>query len=233
MTTFEGENLKGENNMPNKLNFLLKIFILLAGLSLFGISYFLFDKTNKLSSDLKDLKEDGRTRFSLGDKELVECGPECRKAVEEIVSSVVKITPTPTVTTKESSITSSATAKTQIVYIPLSGPVTTTSINWIDVPGTDTYIDLVNEYGKNATVSWDTFLKVAHGNGQAFARLFDVTNGISVNASEVTTINNVNTQQVSSENLNLWGGRNLYRVQIKSLNSFEVTFASGRIKISY
>jgi len=39
--------------------------------------------------------------------------------------------------------------------------------------------------------------------------------------------------QVISGGLSFWAGNNLYRVQLKSLNGFEVTFGSGRIKIIY
>ena len=92
---------------------------------------------------------------------------------------------------------------------------------------------LENDYGDGAKVSWEASLKVAHGNGKAFARLWDDTNKIAVDFSELTTTDNVDFEQVTSKYLPFWRGRNLYKVQIKSLNSFEVTYSGGRIKISY
>lgn len=76
-------------------------------------------------------------------------------------------------------------------------------------------------------------MKVAHGNGQAYARLFDVTHGIAVAGSEISTTNNSSYLRVNSGNLGLWAGRNVYRVQLKSLNSFEITYTGGRIRITH
>ena len=129
--------------------------------------------------------------------------------------------------------TNSSSLKGETTYIPLSGSFSTTSTDWYDLQGVEAYIDLEKEYGKGATVSWEGSLKVAHGNGQAFARLFDTTHGIAVSGSEISTTNNSDLKLVTSGNLNLWAGRNLYRVQIKSLNSFEVTYGGGKIKIAY
>jgi len=33
--------------------------------------------------------------------------------------------------------------------------------------------------------------------------------------------------------LSFWAGNNQYRIQLKSLNTFEATFGSGKIKIVY
>ena len=128
--------------------------------------------------------------------------------------------------------TTTITSAKNTAYIPLGGPITTTSMDWVDATGTDTYIDLINDYGKKTWVSWEANLKIADGNGQAFARLYDATNKIAVNGSEVSVTSSTSTQVISGQ-LSMWAGRNLYRVQIKSLNSFVATFVSGRIKINY
>ncbi|KKQ37362.1 MAG: hypothetical protein US53_C0020G0015, partial [Candidatus Woesebacteria bacterium GW2011_GWA1_37_7] len=118
-------------------------------------------------------------------------------------------------------------------YIPMGSSTIVTSTDWVDVPDSGVYIDLERDYGKSAKVSWEASLKVAHGNGKAFARLYDDTNKIAVDYSEITTENNVNFKQLSSGNLPFWRGRNLYKVQLKSLNSFEITYGGGKIKVSY
>lgn len=158
------------------------------------------------------------------------CGTECKK---EIAKEVAKLVPTPAAIKKETKLPVPAATQSRTAYIPLAGPITSTSTNWVDTAGTDVYIDLAGDYGQKAKVSWEASLSVAHGNGQAYARLFDVTHGIGVSGSEISTTNNAASQLVASGDLNLWAGRNLYRVQIKSLNSFEVTFGNGRIKIVY
>jgi len=163
------------------------------------------------------------------------CGENCKKIIEETVSkslstvsdipkeetkTIISITPAPTKT------------KTQTSYIPIIGPITTTSSSWYDAPGTDFYLN-IGDYGSKPYSTWEASLKVAHGNGTAYARLFDVTHGIAVNGSEITLTNNPSLTQVYSGSLNFWSANNLYRVQLKSLNTFEVTFGSGRVKIVY
>ncbi|OGM74644.1 hypothetical protein A2382_01660 [Candidatus Woesebacteria bacterium RIFOXYB1_FULL_38_16] len=134
---------------------------------------------------------------------------------------------------KTTTTTQTSTPSTQTSYISLGDTYTTTSTSWVDVPGSEVYIDLVNDYSQKATVTWSASLKVAHSNGQAFARLYDATNKIALINSELTTINNAAYSQVTSGNLALWRGKNLYKIQVKSLNSFETTVTGGRIKITY
>lgn len=120
----------------------------------------------------------------------------------------------------------------ETTYLPITGLITTTSTDWYDAPGTEFYLNTA-DYGTKPYLTWEASLKVAHGNGTAFARLYDVTHGIAVNGSEVLVANKTDLTQSYSGSLNFWANNNLYRVQLKSLNSFEVTFGGGRIKIIY
>jgi len=159
----------------------------------------------------------------------VGCDEDCRKLITQEVQKAIA--------------SASATPKTQVVYqtqvnhqtqfISLDTAGSTTNTNWEDIPGTDVVFDLANDYSQNAAVSWSASLKVANSNGQAFARLFDVTHGTAVDGSEISTTNNSDYKTATSGNLNLWSGKNTYRVQIKSLNSFVVTCTGGKIRISY
>lgn len=212
-----------------KYYFLIAIIFLAFGLWLLYqrvdlISKVLQQKYADFPQTVKELKE-------VQLQPVDECGDVCKKTIdEEVARAVATISATNQVTKLPSTQSS---LKGETTYISLSGPFTTTATDWYDLKGVEVYIDKDAEYGKNATVSWEASLKVAHGNGQAYARLFDTTHGIAVSGSEISTTNNADSKLVTSGNLNLWSGRNLYRVQIKSLNSFEVTFGGGRIKISY
>jgi len=201
------------------INFILTLLLIGAFFWLF-----VFRKPEQI---INNTNTDGSNNISYVDK----CGEDCKKQIEEIISKnkietikTVTITPAPVVIAK---------AKTQIAYIPIAGPITTTSSSWYDAPGTEFNLDLNTDYGKNTYANWQVFLKVAHGNGTAYARLYDVTNKIAVNGSEVKIENQSNLTQVESGRLSFWAGNNLYRVQLKSLNTFEVTFGSGRLKIVY
>lgn len=123
-------------------------------------------------------------------------------------------------------------ASKNITYISLGDNYSTTSTSWVDVPGSAVYINVEVDYGSGAKVSWESSIKVAHPNGKVFVRLFDDTNKIAVDYSEISSEEN-NYEQVSSGYLPFWKGRNLYKVQIKSLNGFEAFYTGGKIKIAY
>lgn len=210
-----------------KFYFLISIIISIAAIIL------LAKRVYKIETYLANLPT---VTTESGDKKVLTqnidtCGDECKRIINDTVGKAVS---TISGTTKSvvKTKTVPAPSQNQTAYIPLAGPITTTSTGWVDAIGTDVYIDLANDYGQKATVSWETFLSVVNGNGQAYARLFDVTHGIAVDGSEISTSSGTQTQ-VSSGGISLWAGQNLYRVQLKSLNSFVVTFGSGRIKINY
>ncbi len=150
-----------------------------------------------------------------------------RKYVDQSIASVSGSTK------KEVTYVAQKTTSQGVSYITMGNTYSTSSMIWKDVPGSETYIDLTGEYPSGAIGTWSASLKVAHGNGQAFARLYDATNTIAVDGSEISTTNNADYTQAISGNLAFWRGKNLYKVQIKSLNSFEVTYGSGKIKIAY
>lgn len=217
------------DNLEKYLKFYFIINIVVLSVSLL----FLFDRVYKVESYLagfsRQVSDDGKTQTLVQKVDV--CGEDCKKEVNDIVSKAVStISGTTKTIIQKEPVTEASSKKT--AYIPLSGPITTTSTDWVDAAGTDVYIDLANDYSKNATASWEGFLSIANGNGTTFARLYDATHKIAVNGSEISATSGTSTQ-VTSGALSFWAGRNLYRVQLKSLNSFVATFASGRIKISY
>lgn len=125
------------------------------------------------------------------------------------------------------------TSAKQTSFIAMGDTFTTTAMTWTDIPGSEVYVDLANDYSSDAYVTFSASLKVAHANGQAFARLYDDTNDIAVAASEVSVSNTATYTQQTSGPLALWRGNNLYKVQVKSLNSFEVTVSGAKLKITY
>ena len=149
------------------------------------------------------------------------------------VVTQVPVTPSPTPLRSPSSVGQAPTPIPQKVtsYVPFSGSFSTTNTDWTDVPGTSAYVDLKNNYNESAYVTFEASLKANPGS-TTYARLFDATHGFGVVGSEINTASTSSTL-VSSGKLNLWSGNNLYKVQIKSLNSFNVTFDSGRIKLVY
>ena len=166
---------------------------------------------------------------------LDKCGEDCKLQIDKKISeSIAAISENTNEVVKTKTITPAPVkAKAQTAYIPINGPISTTSGEWYDAPGTEFYLNFNTDYGKSAYANWDASLKVANGNGTAYARLYDITNKIGINGSEISISNKADLTQAISGALNFWSGNNQYRVQIKSLNKFEVTFGSGRVKIIY
>jgi len=212
------------------INFVLLIIIY----GFFSWFFFFEGYSNNIFSFQKE--EIGVNKESISEGCSKECREEIEKKVNESVSNIDL--ETKTIIEKETVKVVNATPfpetkDTQTVYLPITGPFGTTSTSWYDIPGTEFYLDYARDYGTDAYANWDVNLKIAHGNGTAYARLYDATNNIAVNGSEVSLSGNSDLEQISSGQLSFWNGRNLYRVQIKSLNGYEATFGSGRIKIRY
>ena len=160
------------------------------------------------------------------------CDSDCQKIIADEVARAVA---TLSATTRQVIINQAtgSSPKPQVSYIPLDGTYSTTNTDWTDAKGIEVSFDIARDYGSNAKVAWEASLRVANANGTAYARIYDATHGTAVDGSEISVVNNADYQRVSSGNLNLWAGRNVYRVQIKSLNSFNVDYTGGKIRISY
>lgn len=221
--------------MPKKENKLVKeitkrhlrdsvvhVFLIIITLLLVSSNAFLYSelKTVSVQKESQEQTIEQRAAFSA-------CDDECREKIkEEIISTLPQQTTTPTVVRQSIPTTSKTTS-----FIPLGVTTTTTSLDWVDVETSGFSLDLKQDYGEDAVVSFEAFLKVAHSNGKAYARLYDKTHGISVSGSEISIENTDTSTIVTTGNLPIWAGRNNYIVQIKSLNSFEVTYDGGRLKI--
>ena len=212
-----------------KLAFILLNILYICSISVLGLSVYRLSATKKEALQ----KGEGFTSNFKPEQTTVEnpntCDLVCEENIDEAISEAIATLSA----TKQEVVKYVQDTSVKTTYIPMGSSTIVTSTDWVDVPDSGVYIDLEKDYGKSAKVSWEASLKVAHGNGKAFARLYDDTNKIAVDYSEITTENNVNFKQLSSGNLPFWRGRNLYKVQLKSLNSFEITYGGGKIKVSY
>jgi hypothetical protein len=116
-------------------------------------------------------------------------------------------------------------------YIPIPGNGSTLENKWVDLTGTEFYIS-TDDYPSLIGAYFEANMKLTNGNGLAYLRLFDITAGVEVWGSEVST-NSQNFTSVSSGKLTIRNGTHLYRVQAKSLTADTTVFNSGRIKIIF
>lgn len=160
------------------------------------------------------------------------CDASCQK---EIADQVARVVATLSASPKVPALNPApvSTSKPQDSYIQISGSGSTKNTSWTDVVGTDFSFDVGRDFDKGAKFAWEGFLKVSDANGTAFARIFDVTHGIGVNGSDIYVDNKADFTRANSTNMNFWAGRNVYRVQIKSLNTLNVDYMGGKIRVSY
>lgn len=143
------------------------------------------------------------------------------------------VSPTPTATPRPTATPVPAPQYPKTAYLPLGGGGSTTSTDWVDVPNDAVWLDFANEYGTKARAYLEASVRIDSGSGTVSVRLLDTTHGIAVNGSEVSLDNTSMYQLVVSNPLTFWSGKNLYKVQIKSLNSSTVFLDSARIKVTY
>jgi len=203
------------------------LLVIIAGLALINLAAF----------DIVWLKNRGQEGI-LTPKELTPalttseadiCGPVCQETIaQEISGAMATISGEKAATTVVREAAPSA-SQPQAIYIPLGGGGSTTNRNWASVTSAEVYFD-VDNYPNFDKIYFEGFIRVKHGNGKVYARLYDVTHEIGVQGSEIEA-SSENYTRVESGSLNFWKGRNLYRVQIKSLNGYEAFFDSGRIRV--
>jgi hypothetical protein len=160
------------------------------------------------------------------------CGSECKKYIDEKIAGVVITTsvfPTPTAkpVTAAKSTTTQKTRREEILTIPGSG--SSLINNWTDLSGTEFYFD-TRDYPGLVEVYFEANMRLHNGNGVAYVRLFDITNGIAVVGGE----NNTTSQSdvwVKSQKVYFWAGRNLIRVQAKSLTADTAVYNQGKLRI--
>lgn len=211
-------------NLLKNLETIFKIFVLIC-LAVLSIELlFLNGRVNKISSLLN---LDNKKSVTVLTDQSFPTKSDVESLISSAISTISGVTPKP------SSIPSQTPKGDRIVYIPLGSSGSTQATSWTDVPNAEIWLNFNGEYGQKALAWWDAFLRVDNANGTTYARLFDVTHGIAVDGSTISVSSTATPTDVESENLRLWSGRNLYRVQIKSLNSSTAFFDSGRIKISY
>jgi len=116
-----------------------------------------------------------------------------------------------------------------VSYVNIPGSGETNKTSWEDLLGTDFYFDKA-EYVGLYNVTWEGSIKLFNGSGLGYVRLLDVTHGIAVVGSEVNTGNQSDTL-VSSGLMNLWSGKNLYRMQGKTNSSDKLIYNWGKLKI--
>jgi hypothetical protein len=147
--------------------------------------------------------------------------------LESTVISLQSATPVPTLSAARAPLPTGA---KHVTYLPINGQFNQLSYDWVDVPTSSFYFD-TKDYPGLVSVTFEANIKLFNGNGFAFARLYDVTHSAPIPGSQVQTGSQLDTI-VTSNPLTFLDGRNLIKVQIKSLTADTTYFNSARLIIT-
>ncbi len=156
------------------------------------------------------------------------CPEDCVSYIDQKINEAINSLPTPAAT-KETIIQAQPTPSSKVAYITIGGSSSTNSTSWADISGTDFYFDL-SDYPTTTGVRWEISLRSFLGGNKVYARLYDVTNKRAVDFSELFTDSGT-SELKRSQDLSIWRGSNLYRVQAKSSTGTPAYLDSPRLKV--
>ena len=116
-----------------------------------------------------------------------------------------------------------------VAYVTIPGSGRSNLFSWQDLTGTEFYFDKA-DYPGLVEVYFEANISLLNGNGRADVRLFDATHGIGVQGGEVES-NSQTAAIKTSGKLNFWSGKNLYRIQAKTLTADTTIYNYGRLRI--
>ncbi len=163
-----------------------------------------------------------------------QCGDSCKNYIDQAMQAkqakqALQASPTPTPATKIIYQTTPRTKVRSTTYVTLAGSGSTTATDWTDVGGSDFYFNPA-DYPGLVSVYFEANMKLMTGSGRAYVRLYDSTHGVGVQGSEASTQMGTDTV-VESGQVSFWAGKNLIRVQVKSLTTESAVYNSGRLRI--
>ena len=203
----------------------LVIFLVLIGINLTVVDGLVIwgwqkNKGNTELVAIDEVKEESGVEDRVSDlenkiKEIIE---------EKEVKEEISVTSMPIRT-----VTQAVTKTRHVSYMNISGGFGQVAYEWTDVPASEFYFDK-SEYPGLKEIKFESNMKLFNGNGMGYVRLFDVTHGVALSGSQVET-KNQNDTVIISEAVNFMSGKNLIRVQVKSLTADTTVFNSGRLMI--
>ncbi|MDO8269648.1 MAG: hypothetical protein Q7T54_03195 [Candidatus Levybacteria bacterium] len=196
-------------------NFLLVLLIIIIG-NLFIIDVALFWKNPPSQQPITATSP--KTNPSITPTSVPSsCSDECRAEIKKEVAKTIK---TPVSQTTVTSV--------KETFVTL-GSGSSTSLEWSDIPGAQSYIDSA-AYGKIKTVTFEVSLHTPTGNQTAYARLYNVTDSHPVWNSEVSIEGGTPLLKISSP-ITLDKGSKLYQVQMRTQLQSRTNLENARVHI--
>ncbi|MBI3955305.1 hypothetical protein HY338_02575 [Candidatus Gottesmanbacteria bacterium] len=211
----------------NRSTHLVIVFlVVLSAINLFILDIFVFNKSFTVKvSDVSIVKPSANPTTIISDNSVSQCSLSCLNAISDATKSGVNIGGT------NQTVISNDLARESIpreYYIPLGSGATNNNI-FKDLTSTETVIDPGN-YGNIKEAYFITSLSNPTRNGQVEAQLYNVTDNHPVWGSHII-MNGPASQTITSDKITLDNGNKLYRVQLKSTLSFDVTLDNAKVRI--
>lgn len=128
--------------------------------------------------------------------------------------------------------TTGAVSGKQVIYIPLEWVGSATTTDWSSVTSQSIVIDPADFPGYTS-MQFEANLQVYQGNGTAYARILDNTDGLAAISSQVSTTSQ-NYTWVSSSSFQLPStAKKTYVLQLKTSSSYTASVQGARIKVSF
>lgn len=127
--------------------------------------------------------------------------------------------------------TSTSTVKQSPVYIPLGWVASSSAMDWTTISGQSVIID-TNDYPNMTGAQFEARIVNYQGNGTAYARLINTTNGNALLGSAVSA-NGTDYTWVTSATFSLSSGKNTYALQLKTNTGYNAQIADAHIKINF
>lgn len=173
-----------------------------------------------------------------------ECGGECQRYIDNKIQAVGQaflvstpqpleipsVTPVPPTVKPTKAVANKPATKTrkeEILTIPGNG--STTSNEWANLTGTEFYFD-TRDYPGLVEVYFEAQMRLMNGNGVGYVRIYDGTNNVAVMGGENNTTSQADVW-VKSQPVYFWAGKNLMRVQARSLTADTAVYSQGRLRI--
>lgn len=209
----------------------VKIVFFLAIVFLFA---YLFFTNQKIESSVARLEEKLASSSSQPLGTTNKCSEDCQKLLDEKIAKAIATLSAQLSEARKVKPSVAAPQPSSIpttTYLPLGSGGSTKVMTWIVLDGSEFIFDL-KDYPEGTKVYWNGNLKADVLNSRCFARIYDKSNFRSVDFSEQSTSEKT-SQNLTSQPLMIWAGRNTYRVEIKSLNGITCSLGSPRLIFKY
>lgn len=134
-------------------------------------------------------------------------------------------------TTQTTTTQTSTSSKPSPVYIPLGWVASSTAMDWTTISSQSVTID-TNNYPGMTSAQFEARIMNYQGNGTAFARLINTTDGTAILGSQVSA-SGTDYSWVTSSGFSLASGQKTYAVQLKTNTGYAAQIADAHIKINY